>query len=81
MIFFHIFQCELARARDYKCEEHEVETKDGYILTLHRLPIQDSMNCMTRDKVVLLNHGFLGSSTNFLINGPKESLGKSRCPL
>ena len=58
------------------CEEHEVETKDGYILTLHRIPGWLRNNCEMNDKVLLMQHSFLGSSSNFLINSPKQSLGK-----
>lgn len=67
--------CELAKARGFMCEEHEVETKDGYILTLHRIPGWMRNNCVMNDKVLLLQHGFLGSSTNFLINSQNQSLG------
>lgn len=71
---WYLMGCDFPRLKGYVCEEHEVETKDGYILTLHRIP-RGKNNCTNYNKVVIIQHGFLGSATNFLINSPKQSLG------
>lgn len=44
------------------CEEHRVITKDGYVLTLFRVPGD-------RSRPVLLQHGTLGSADDFIIRG------------
>ena len=41
------FQPDLIRFYGYPLEEHQVETEDGYILTLHRIPYH------TRYEIVL----------------------------
>ena len=59
-----IFQ--LASSRGFQLEEHEVITKDGYILKLHRLvnPLNEDKS---GSKPVLCLHGFGCTSTHFLI--------------
>jgi lysosomal acid lipase/cholesteryl ester hydrolase len=53
----------------YTSETHTVTTEDGYILNLHRIP--------NRGKPpVLLNHGILMSSVDYVITGPDRALGK-----
>lgn len=53
----------------YPVENYEVETADGYILQMYRIP---SMRC---DKPpVLIQHGIIGSSDHFVITGPKQGL-------
>ncbi|CAH1107270.1 unnamed protein product [Psylliodes chrysocephalus] len=58
----------------YPIEIHEVETEDGYILTVFRIPQGKNSNKISRN-VVLLNHGMFGSSENYILLGPKKSLG------
>ncbi|RWS07312.1 hypothetical protein B4U79_09367, partial [Dinothrombium tinctorium] len=57
----------------FQAEAHNVTTDDGYILTLHRIvnPCHKG-----RAKPVLLQHGLLGSSVDFIINSPG---GDIRC--
>lgn len=50
----------------YAVEEHDVSTSDGYLLMMHRIPSNGS--------VVLLMHGFLGSSDDFVVAGPQAGL-------
>ncbi|XP_058444559.1 lipase 1-like [Malaya genurostris] len=56
----------------YQMESHMVTTEDGYILTMFRiLPRQPST---TKKLPVLLVHGFLSSSADFVVSGPNNSL-------
>nr|XP_018905705.1 PREDICTED: lipase 3-like [Bemisia tabaci] len=60
----------------YPAETHFVITDDGYILTLHRIPhgrIEDETP--RKRPVVLVMHGILCSSTDWVITGVNESLG------
>ncbi|XP_055615660.1 lipase 1-like [Toxorhynchites rutilus septentrionalis] len=56
----------------YKMENHVVETEDGYLLTMFRiLPRQAPIS---KKFPVLIIHGLLGSSADFVISGPNNSL-------
>lgn len=60
---------EYIRKYGYPVESYEVETADGYILQMHRIP------CYFSTKLpVLIQHGILGSSDHFVITGPKQGL-------
>jgi len=50
----------------YKCEEIIVETEDGFLLTLHRIP--------NNGPPVLLQHGLLADSGNWVCGGPEHGL-------
>lgn len=59
----------------YPCEIHEVTTEDGYILGVHRLP-NGRRNRSNRNRIpVIVQHGLMGSSADFLLQGPGRSLG------
>lgn len=53
-------------------------TEDGYILGLHRIPYgRDANNVANQNKpVVLVMHGLLCSSADFVLMGPGSGLGK-----
>lgn len=38
MFSIYHFQTELITSKGYPCEQHNVLTKDGYILSLQRIP-------------------------------------------
>jgi len=60
----------------YPAESHEVQTKDGYLLTLHRIPYGKGHTDTTRKRpVFFLQHGLLCSSSNWVTNQPHLSLG------
>ncbi|GFO02255.1 lipase, partial [Plakobranchus ocellatus] len=66
---------ELITSRGYPCEEHEVTTKDGYILTLQRIQHgRQNKEYNGPRPVALLNHGALASATSFVVNRANESL-------
>lgn len=55
---------------------HEVTTKDGYILELHRIPHgRKSPKTYEPRQPVLLMHGFLESSNGWVVLGSENSLG------
>ena len=51
----------------YPLEEHVVTTKDGYILSMQRIPRKDSK------EVVFFQHGVLDTSLGWVCNGPEGS--------
>jgi lysosomal acid lipase/cholesteryl ester hydrolase len=64
------YKTKFVKSNGFKCQIHEFDTKDGYILTTHRvLP-------KTRNKSmpVLMLHGIFASSGDFIVSG-KESPG------
>lgn len=54
----------------YPAESHVITTDDGYLLTLHRIPGKKG------SKPILLNHGILGCSADWIIPGKEKGLGK-----
>ena len=64
---------EILKYWNYPGEAHNVITRDGYNLTLHRIPHGKSVTATKG--VVFLQHGLLCSSADFLLNLPTESLG------
>ncbi|KAH8331251.1 hypothetical protein KR067_013272, partial [Drosophila pandora] len=60
---------------NYPGEKYYVETPDGYILTLFRIPYSPSLrNEHLPKKVVFLQHGLIGSSDSWLLTGPQYAL-------
>lgn len=53
----------------YPAEAHIALTKDGYLLTLHRIPGNNN------SLPVLLQHGLLCSSADWIIPGKDKGLG------
>lgn len=58
----------MIRHEQYPAERHEVVTKDGYILSLYRIPKRTRNN-----KVMLLMHGLTAAAQAFLAFGKKIS--------
>ena len=58
----------------YPAEIHQVTTEDGYVLELHRIPHGTSGPTGSRPPV-LMQHGILGSSTDWVLNTADEALG------
>ncbi|XP_072747886.1 lysosomal acid lipase/cholesteryl ester hydrolase-like [Anoplolepis gracilipes] len=59
---------EMIKRAGYPVESHVVTTTDGYILTLHRIPGDNS------SLPVLLNHAFLCTSADWVILGKNKAL-------
>ncbi|CAH1105282.1 unnamed protein product [Psylliodes chrysocephalus] len=63
---------QLISNEGYPSENHYVTTTDGYILNLHRIP--RGKNGTSNGKVVLLQHGLLLASSDWVLLGPKNGL-------
>ncbi|KAJ6723761.1 LIPASE [Salix koriyanagi] len=66
--------CKLVvEPKGYACQEHTVTTKDGYILSIQRVP--SGLSGQAADKPpVLLQHGLLLDGVTWLMNLPEQSL-------
>ncbi|RZB40755.1 Abhydro lipase domain containing protein, partial [Asbolus verrucosus] len=62
---------EIITKYKYPVEVHHVTTNDSYILTLHRIPNYKKSNKGS----VLVMHGILASSADWIITGPEKGLG------
>ncbi|KAB5527675.1 hypothetical protein DKX38_021522 [Salix brachista] len=59
--------------KGYACQEHTVTTKDGYILSIQRVP--SGLSGQAADKPpVLLQHGLMMDGVTWLMNLPEQSL-------
>lgn len=61
------------RRHGYSAEAHTVVTRDGYLLTLHRIPASTGYNS-SRLLPVFLQHGLTGNSWLWILQGPGRSL-------
>ncbi|XP_020230330.1 triacylglycerol lipase 2 [Cajanus cajan] len=64
----------IVETQGYTCEEHQVTTDDGYILSLQRLPASRSGKKADKPPV-LLQHGLFCDAFTWLVNSPNGSLG------
>lgn len=72
----HMNTTQLITSKGYPCEDHDVHTDDGYILSVQRIPYGKYQNKSTSGKrVVLLMHGLLSCSACWVENLVNESLG------
>ncbi|XP_042894615.2 lipase lipl-5-like [Parasteatoda tepidariorum] len=66
---------ELISSKGYPVENHIVQTEDGYLLSMQRIPYGQLDKKAGDRKPVLLQHGFLACSSDWVINFPHQSLG------
>ncbi|XP_053616537.1 lipase 3-like [Plodia interpunctella] len=71
----HMTTPQLLALYGYVAESHTVVTEDGYILTIHRIPFSKNSKVGVPRKTVLLHHGLLGSSADWILPGPEKGLG------
>ncbi|XP_026470060.1 lipase 3-like [Ctenocephalides felis] len=64
----HFGQPDIIKRHGYPAEAHVVQTEDGYLLTVHRI------RCGNSRQPVLLQHGLLGCSADWIIPGPEKAL-------
>ncbi|XP_017122250.1 lipase 3 [Drosophila elegans] len=66
---------ERMESHGYPTETHQVDTEDGYVLTLFRLPYSRKLNNQNEKRTpVLLQHGLFSNSDCWLSSGPDNSL-------
>jgi hypothetical protein len=67
----------------YPAETHEVITEYGYILQMHRIPFGKKSPLVegVEKPVVLLQHGLLCSSADYVMGIPEKSLGELTYPI
>ncbi|KAL2523227.1 Triacylglycerol lipase 2 [Forsythia ovata] len=58
----------------YKCQEFDVQTDDGYILSVQRIPEGRAGGGGPNRPPVLLQHGVLVDGVTWLLNSPQQSL-------
>jgi len=58
----------------YQGESYLLQTEDGYLLEMHRI-LPSSKCTKVKDTPVLLQHGLLCSSADWLVMGPGHGLG------
>ncbi|XP_013171669.1 PREDICTED: lipase 3-like [Papilio xuthus] len=69
---------QLISSAGYPVERHRTTTADGYVLQLHRIPAGRRSARRSGGKgkrAVLIMHGLLGHSGDFVIMGPERSIG------
>ena len=59
----------------YPSETHTVVTEDCYILEMHRIPHGKNAKKATKGAVLLV-HGVLGSSADWVMGEPEKFLGE-----
>ena len=67
---------EIVKGYGYPFEQHYINTKDGYILKLFRIPherIQEKRNDTPRPPI-LIQHGIFDSSDFSVVHGPEKSI-------
>src|SRR5688572_6579515 len=57
-------------SRGFKEETHYVTTEDGYILGVHRIVNHKIDDSQRHKRPVILQHGLMGSSVDFVENSP-----------
>lgn len=68
-------QAERIESHGYPAETHQVETEDGYVLTMYRIPYSPKLdNKASQRPAVLIQHGLFSCSDCFLLNGPDNAL-------
>ncbi|XP_067121598.1 gastric triacylglycerol lipase-like [Centruroides vittatus] len=67
---------QMIGSKGYPVEEYSVQTRDGYVLGIQRIPrgLSGKQNATDRP-VVYLQHGLFGSSADWVMNFPHQSLG------
>ena len=67
--------CQVLKENSYDCDVHKIQTKDNYILTVHRIPPSDTSHghSITRKPIILM-HGLIGSASDFILPGKNRAL-------
>ncbi|XP_063888557.1 lysosomal acid lipase/cholesteryl ester hydrolase-like [Scylla paramamosain] len=65
----------------FPVETHIVQTEDGYLLTLHRIPHSrkggsEDQNRVVARQPILMQHGLLSSSSSWIMGAPEKAPGQ-----
>ena len=61
----------------YPCENHVVQTADGFLLSVQHIPHGRHSDHVGKDRpVVFLQHGLLSAASDWVMNLANESLGR-----
>lgn len=71
----HLTSPELIAKYGYPVQRHSVQTQEGYILELHRIPHGRLESTASPRPAVLVHHALLCSSFDWVVLGPDKSLG------
>ncbi|XP_031383711.1 triacylglycerol lipase 1 isoform X2 [Punica granatum] len=66
---------QLVQPAGYPCSEYTVQTKDGYLLALHRVSSSGQNLRAQRGRPVLLQHGLFMGGDAWFLNSADQSLG------
>lgn len=66
---------EIITRHGYPAETHTVQTEDGYLLNIHRIPCGRGGCDGSIRQPVFLQHGILASSADWIISGPEKGIG------
>jgi len=66
---------QLIQAQGYPVENHVIQTSDGFLLNIQRIPYGKNSQNKTNRPVVFLQHGLLDSAATWVVNSATESLG------
>lgn len=64
---------KIVTGKGYKFEQHKVTTKDGYILTVFRIPGHDNETPSRTKPPVFFQHGILDSADCWVMNSAQNS--------
>ena len=70
-----LLQSQIIKYHGYPCENHDIVTEDGYILSVQRIPHGRHGNGKQNGIPVFLQHGLIDSAVTFINNPPEQSLG------
>src|SRR6185437_11305882 len=77
-MYVSLSQYGLILKNGYPAEEYQVITEDKYILTVFRIPYSPKLRnkADTNKPVVLVNHGIMSSSADWVLGMPDKFLGE-----
>ena len=64
-----IMMCDLIKSEGLSCDQHQIQTTDGYLLQLFRVK---NVNTPAGAKPVFLQHGLFSESSNWAIRGEQS---------
>ncbi|EDV49332.2 lipase 3 [Drosophila erecta] len=65
---------DIIASHNYPVETHTAVTRDGYIVSIFRIPSSKLCGQSGPKPVVLLTHGMTGSADTWLLTGPRDGL-------